>query len=364
MAHGTKHIVKGIILTVLITVCCFSKPAAAEEWADVTADLPPEVTAYLDEDAEGYGWQRGFREMGEQAVTLLAEELSGGVRGAASLLLIVIATSVAEGAMTAAGDGKVPNYVPMAAVLAVTGAAVGGLHSLASSCSETLERLHVLSELLLPAIGAAMTAAGGVVSASVRQVATVFLSQVLIGMMQTLLLPLVYCLIGASAADVMLPDHHFKAIASAIRKVVTWALTACVVLYTGYLTVGGAVAGSADRLAMQAARSAISAAVPVVGGIISDASGVVLAGAETIKNAMGVAGLLAVLGICMGPFLTLLVQFVLFKAVSFLAGVLGGAVAAYLDAIGSAYALLLGMVGTGALVLIISLSTSLRLVMA
>ena len=361
MAHGTKRTVKGIILTVFLAICCCSKPAAAEEWAEITADLPPEVTAYMDEDDEGYGWQKGIRALGEQAVALLAEEMAGGVRGTASLLLIVIATSVAEGAMTAAGDGKVPNYVPMAAVLAVTGAAVGGLHSLATSCGETLERLHVLSELLLPAIGAAMTAAGGVASASMRQVATVFLSQVLIGLMQTLL-PLVYCLIGASAADVMLPDHHFKAIASAIRKVVTWALTACVVLYTGYLTVGGAVAGSADRLAMHAARSAISAAVPVVGGIISDASGVVLAGAETIKNAMGVAGLLAVLGICMGPFVSLLVQFMLFKAVSFLAGVLGGAVAAYLDAIGNAYALLLGMVGTGALVLIISLSTSVRLV--
>lgn len=363
MAHGTKHTVKGIILTVFLAICCCATPAAAEEWAEITADLPPEVTAYMDEDAEGYGWQKGIRALGERASALLAEELTESVRGAASLLLIVIATAVAEGAMTAAGDGKVPNYVPMAAVLAVTGAAVGGLHSLASSCADTLEQLHVLSELLLPAIGAAMTAAGGVASASMRQMATVFLSQGLIALMQTLL-PLVYCLIGASAADVMLPDHHFKAIATAIRKVVTWALTACVVLYTGYLTVGGAVAGSADRLAMQAARSAISAAVPVVGGIISDASGVVLAGAETIKNAMGVAGLLAVLGICMGPFLTLLVQFVLFKAVSFLAGVLGGAVAAYLDAIGSAYALLLGMVGTGALVLIISLSTSLRLVMA
>ena len=363
MAHGTKHTVKGIILTAFLAICCCTTPAAAEEWAEITADLPPEVTAYMDEEADGMGWQKGIRALGERASALLAEELTESVRGAASLLLIVIATAVAEGAMTAAGDGKVPNYVPIAAVLAVTGAAVGGLHSLASSCADALEQLHVLSELLLPAIGAAMTAAGGVASASMRQVATVFLSQVLIALMQTLL-PLVYCLIGASAADVMLPDHHFKAIATAIRKVVTWALTACVVLYTGYLTVGGAVAGSADRLAMQAARSAISAAVPVVGGIISDASGVVLAGAETIKNAMGVAGLLAVLGICMGPFLTLLVQFVLFKAVSFLAGVLGGAVAAYLDAIGSAYALLLGMVGTGALVLIISLSTSLRLVMA
>ena len=362
MAHGTKRTVKGIILTAFLSIYFCFTPAAAEEWAEVTADLPPEVTAYMDEGTDGIGWQKSLRALGERAIALLAEELAGGVRGAASLLLIVIATSVAEGAMTAAGDGKVPNYVPMAAVLAVTGAAVGGLHSLAFSCAETLERLHVLSQLLLPAIGAAMTAAGGVVSASVRQVSTVFLSQVLIGLMQTLLLPLVYCLIGASAADVMLPDHHFKAIASAIQKVVTWALTACVVLYTGYLAVGGAVAGSTDRLAMQATRSAISAAVPVVGGIISDASGVVLAGAETIKNAMGVAGLLAVLGICMGPFVSLLVQFMLFKAVSFLAGVLGGAVAAYLDAIGNAYALLLGMVGTGALVLIISLSTSVRLV--
>lgn len=362
MAHGAGNAVKGIIFTVLLAVCLLPKLAAAEEWDELTRDLPEEVTDYMEEDAAD-GWRRGLGDLGQRAVVFFSQELTEGVQGAASLLLIVIAASVAEGAMTATGDGKAPNYVPVAAALAVTAVSVGRVQSLAAACGETLEQLHVLSELLIPAMATAMAATGGVVSASLRQVATVFISQALVSLTQNVLMPMAYIFIASSAADIVLPGHHFAALAQGVRKAVTWALSGCVLLYTGYLTVGGAAAGGTDRLALQATRSVISAAVPVVGGIISDASGMVLAGAETIKNTMGIAGLLGVLGICLGPFLSILVKFLLFKAVALLSGVMGTSLSPYLEAIGSAYALMLGMVGSGALVLMISISTFLSAVM-
>ncbi len=62
-------------------------------------------------------------------------------------------------------------------------------------------------------------------------------------------------------------------------------------LFTGYLTLSGAVSTSADALTVQATRSAVGA-MPVVGRILSDAAGSVLAGAGVVKNAIGVFGLL------------------------------------------------------------------------
>ena len=49
----------------------------------------------------------------------------------------------------------------------------------------------------------------------------------------------------------------------------------------GYLTASGAIAGSADAAAVKAAKMTISRAIPVVGGILSDAAETVLAGAES-----------------------------------------------------------------------------------
>ena len=68
---------------------------------------------------------------------------------------------------------------------------------------------------------------------------------------------------------------------------------------------------------------AISGVVPVVGGIIAEASETVLAGASVLKGTIGVFGLLGVLALCAYPFLQLGIQYLLYQLTRFLASVIG-----------------------------------------
>ena len=54
---------------------------------------------------------------------------------------------------------------------------------------------------------------------------------------------------------------------------------------------------------MKAAKFAISGAIPVVGGILSDAAETVLASAGILKGTVGVFGMVTILGICLIPLL-------------------------------------------------------------
>jgi stage III sporulation protein AE len=82
----------------------------------------------------------------------------------------------------------------------------------------------------------------------------------------------------------------------------------------------GVVSGSADAAALKAAKLTFSGVVPVVGGILSDASEAVLVGAGLVKNAVGVYGLLAVLAIWIGPFIKIGAQYLLLKMTHALCG--------------------------------------------
>ena len=73
------------------------------------------------------------------------------------------------------------------------------------------------------------------------------------------------------------------------------------------------IAGSADAVAIKAAKFAVSGMVPVVGGILSDAAETVLAGAAAVRSTAGVLGLLAILAITAAPFLKLGFQYLLLK---------------------------------------------------
>lgn len=78
---------------------------------------------------------------------------------------------------------------------------------------------------------------------------------------------------------------------------------------------------------------------------------------------MGAAGLLAVLAVCLLPLVRLGVQYLVYKAAAFLAGILGAEqLTGLIDALGGAFGLIFGMTGACGLLLLISISSALGVV--
>ena len=108
---------------------------------------------------------------------------------------------------------------------------------------------------------------------------------------------------------------------------------------------------------------AISRAIPVVGGILADASESVLAGAGILKGTVGAAGMLVVLAICLTPFLHLAVHYLMYKAAAALCGLVAQpGLSKLIDTVGSAFGLILGMTGAAALLLMVSLVSAITAV--
>lgn len=319
-------------------------PAAAEE---ITEEL--EDPASLSE---------GLSRLWDRALGYVEEAVRQSIGGGVVLLAAAVLCALTEECMDAAG-GKV-HFVPMAGALAITLAAAGSVKTMMGLGQETVEELNTFSKALLPTLSAAVAASGGIVSASVRQVATIFFVDLLLSLIRGLLLPLVYFYVAAAAADAMLPGRRLAGISTAIRKGTVWLLTGALALFTLYLTVSGAAAGSADTVTARLARSAVGV-LPVVGSILADAADSVLAGA--VKNTVGAAGLLAVLAVCLLPLVRLGVQYLVYKAAAFLAGILGAEqLTGLIDALGGAFGLIFGMTGACGLLLLISISSALGVV--
>ena len=303
----------------------------------VTDALPPEAAARLeglDEGTDHTAWSEGMSRLWQEARQYLGDALREKASGAALLLGVVLLCSVAESFFAAAEQPAVPQFVPMAGALAITLVAAGDFKRMMGLGVETMEELDVFAKALLPTLSAAVAASGGIASAGAKQVATVYFTNLLLTVIRKLLLPLLYACIAAAAADAMVPGHSLKKIGAGISKAVTWALTASMVVFTGFLTLTGAATGAADAMTVQMTRSAIATAV------------------------------LAVLSICLTPFLSMAVQYLLYKLTAFLAGtVTEGPLAGLIDALGTAFGLMLGMTGSCALLLLISITSSVSAVL-
>ncbi len=343
----------GLIFFSLL-LCVQPAYALSDEWNE---SLPDDVQELMEESLRSGNEQsleKGIAMLWDKGRQLFRTLLRQQTGGAVLLLCAVLLCALADDFYRAADSSVSLSMVSVVGATVITMIAAGDLHTLMGVGMEAMEALETLSKSLLPTLMAAVAASGGAVSAGVRHVAAVFFTDILISLIRNLLLPMVYIYIAAAAANAMVPGRKIGGIASAIRKGTTWLLSGALVLYTGYLSLSGTVASSADALAVQLTRSAIGV-VPIVGGIISDAAGTVLNGAAILKNTVGIAGTLAVLALCLTPFLKLAIQYLLYKAAAFLAGTLGSpSLVELIHDLGSAFGLILGMTGACAVLLLIS----------
>jgi stage III sporulation protein AE len=167
---------------------------------------------------------------------------------------------------------------------------------------------------------------------------------------------LLYVYAALVTFNAALPGDMVKRLAGLVKWAAGGILTVSLIIFTSWLVIGGAISGSADAVSIKAARTALGGFIPVVGSILGDASETLLLGAAVVKNAVGAAGLLAVLGIALGPCVALAVRYLCFKLASALAGTLGGEGAGdYIDALAGLYSIMLGLVTASAFLLIISI---------
>ena len=126
-------------------------------------------------------------------------------------------------------------------------------------------------------------------------------------------------------------------------------------VFTAYLSLTGLLSGSSDEAAVNAAKSTLSAALPVVGGIAADASEAVLQSAKLLRATAGTFGILAVLAMALVPFLKIAICYLTMKLTAAAAGLAAGKEhAALLGAQTSAMGYLLSMVGCAAILLLFS----------
>lgn len=280
--------------------------------------------------------------------------LRAGLATAARLVAVVLLCSLAQSLREGGESGL--QAVQIAGAAAITALTMTDMAVMIGMGRDTLGKMEDFSGLLLPVMSVLTAATGGITSAAARQGATVLFSQLLITAMDRLLIPLVYAYVAASCARAAVGNPGLKRTADLLKGAVTFVLTALLLAFVGYLTASGAIAGSVDAAAVRAAKLAISRAIPVVGGILADASESVLAGAGALRGTVGAAGLLVVLAICLTPFLRLALQYLLYRgAAALCATVAQPGLAALIDDIGAAFGLVLGMTGAGALVLLVGI---------
>lgn len=358
-----------IILTGLLNFSCFAADVAdmqREEFGidGLEAAMPQDARDILgSSDVASADLDSGLASIFDSAISALPGITGKALAKTGTLLAIVMLVSLVGTVRETALGSFPPLYLSMASSLAITAVSVGSVNSFVGLGTETIEKMMVFSKSLLPAMAAAVTASGkGLAASSVYMAASLF-CDLFITLTDKLITPLVYMYIAVSAAEAAVGGGMAGRIAALFKWAAVTLLKAVLLCFTAYLSISSIVSGSADAVAVKAAKVALSGAVPVVGSIISDASETVLLSASVLKNSIGIFGMLCILAVCALPFLNLGVHYLAYKVCgAFSSAMGGGSETKLIEAIGSALGIVLAMTAVCALLLLVSCVAAMKAV--
>ncbi len=316
---------------------------------DYTApEAPDDAQELIPLEQESFG--KDLWKVVRSAIKALQPEIAEAAGVCVSLFAVVILISILN-----AYPGKSARVVEIAGVLAVAALLLQQTNSLVRMGTDTVTELSEYGKLLLPVMTAALAAQGGLTSSTALYTGTAIFDALLSAGIAKLLVPLVYVFLVISVASCATGEATLGKLKDFVKWLVTWSLKMILYIFTGYISITGVISGTADAATLKATKLTMTGMVPVVGGILSDASEAVLVGAGVMKSAIGVYGLIAMIAIWILPFLQIGVQYLLLKLTAALCEAFGvKQVSSLIGAFSEAMGLLLAMTSSVCILLLIS----------
>lgn len=183
----------------------------------------------------------------------------------------------------------------------------------------TLSSIKEIFDGIFPILLTLLTAVGGTVSVGIYQPAIALLSNIFIGLISYVLMPmfifsLIFSIVGNLSQNVKLDKF-----VSFLQGTFKWVIGLGFTVFLGFVSIQGIMAGAVDGLSIKTAKYAIKSYIPIVGGYVSDGFSIITASSGLIKNSVGGVGLFLLFSIAISPIINLVI-FML--ALKFIAGII------------------------------------------
>lgn len=141
-----------------------------------------------------------------------------------------------------------------------------------------------------------------------------------------------------------------------------WTLGIALTLFVGILSLEGSLTSSVDGITAKTAKAAVSNFIPVVGKILGDAVETVIGCSNILKNAVGIVGVIVVIGICIVPIIKLAILMGTYYLASALCEPIADEkITSLLSQIGDTFKILLAMLITVSVMLIIGVTLVIKI---
>lgn len=239
--------------------------------------------------------------------SILGKEVLSAIRMLGSILVIIVIHSVLKSVSDGLENKGVSQIIYYVQYILIVTLMMTTFSEMIVITKDTIEKLVGFMNTLIPILITLMVTTGSIVTANIVQPVILFVISFIGNAILVFILPFIMISTVLGIVSNISDKVQMGKLAKYFKSGVAWFLSVALTIFVGIVSIEGTLSSSVDGIAAKATKAAVTNFIPVVGKILGDAVDTVLGCAVVLKNAVGIIGVLVVIGICILPIIKLAV---------------------------------------------------------
>lgn len=298
----------------------------------------------------------------KKIIKILGNEVNSNIKILISILVIIVIHGILKSITDSLENSNVSQIIYFVQYILIVTLIMSNFTEIIKLIKETANNLVGFINLLMPLLLTLMVYTGNITTSTVLEPILLFISNFIGNIIVNVLIPIVLIIVVFSIISKISDRVQVEKISKFLKSGVVWFLGVVLTIFVGVVSLEGTLSSSVDGITAKTAKAAVSSVIPVVGKVLGDVVDSVLGCGVILKNAVGVVGVIVIIGICIFPVLkiaTLSIMYSLASAV--VQPVADDKIVKLLDEMSGVFKLLLAILCSLSVILIIGVTLVIKI---
>lgn len=298
----------------------------------------------------------------KKIVGLLGKEIKGTLQILVGILVIVLIHSILKAVTDNLEDNSVSKIIYYVEYILIVTLIMSNFSEILKTIIHVIDNLTGFMNCLIPLLTTLMLYTGSIVTSGVIEPIIIFVIEFIGNIIQSLIMPIVSMITVLIIISKISDKVQVSKLADFLKSSVVWFLGIILTVFVGVVSLEGTLTSSVDGITAKTAKAAVSSLIPVVGKILGDSVDSVLGCGMILKNAIGIVGVIIIIGICIAPIIKLATLSIMYNiASSVIEPLADNKIVKLLDEMGGVFKLLLAILCSVSVLLIIGITLVIKI---
>lgn len=298
----------------------------------------------------------------KKVIKLFGTEVRSSVKTLISILVIIVIHSVLKAISDSLENNNISEIIYYVQYILIVTVIMSNFNSIIQTVKETSQNLVAFMNMLVPILITLMVYTGSITTSGILEPFILFMINFVGNIIQSILIPLMLIITVFSIISKISNKIQIDKISSFLKSSVIWFLGIILTVFVGVISLEGTLSSSVDGITAKTTKAAVSTMIPVVGKILGDAVDTVLGCGLVLKNAVGIVGVIVIIGICIVPIIKLGVITIAYNlSASIIQPIADEKIVKLLSEMGGIFKVLLGILCSLSVMLIIGITLVIKI---